>query len=299
VWLVGFALALVSYLDGGRLVWVPDGAEAQRDWQVLTEQGTQTREGVLVPKGQHLFPTRPETPGDSLPPAQQPHVRLARHKLLGFVFAVTLFFVYLHSNVLWRGFLAYFFLALVVVALLAITVIHATLPTWHAWWWVGHLVYQLPDIYISLDGYLFISSVILAVWLFVTLVYDHWTYMRIESGQVWLVEEVGQGEIVYDTTNMTFEKEKEDLFRHHILGLGFVRMLRLLVPRGIARRLGLQRMTGTGDLIVRIGGDSGKVIQWPNVLNIDAKLEQLTTLIKSRPVVEEDGRLAEQYVRTD
>jgi hypothetical protein len=250
-----------------------------------------------VPEGKHLFPTRPETPGDSLPAAQQPHVRLARHKLLGFVFAVTLFFVYLHSNVLWRGFLAYFFLALGVVAVLVITVIHATLPTSHAWWWVGHLVYQLPDIYISLDGYLFISSVILAVWLFVTLVYDHWTYMRIESGQVWLVEEVGQGETVYDTTNMTFEKEKEDLFRHHILGLGFLRILRFLLPASLVRRLGLRRMTGTGDLIVRIGGDSGKVIQWPNVLNIDAKLEQLTTLIKSRPIVEEDGRLGEQHVR--
>jgi hypothetical protein len=33
------------------------------------------------------------------------------------------------------------------------------------------------------------------------------------------------------------------------------------------------------------------------VLNIDAKLEQLTTLIKSRPIVEEDGRMRAQHSR--
>ena len=44
-------------------------------------------------------------------------------------------------------------------------------------------------------------------------------------------------------------------------------------------------MTGTGDLIVRIGGDADKVIMWPNVLNIDSKLEEITTLIKSRRIV--------------
>jgi hypothetical protein len=211
--------------------------------------------------------------------------------LPGFVFALVLFFVYLHSNVLWRGFLAYLFLALGLVLLLGIAVVGATFPDWQVWGWVKYVVYQLPDIYISLDGYLFLASIILVIWLFVTFVYDRWTYMQIESGQVRLVEQIGQGESVYDTTNMTFEKEKEDLFRHHFLGLGFLRTLRFVLPRRLAAQLGINDMTGTGDLIVRIGGDSGKVIQWPNVLNIDAKLEQLAALIKSRPIVEEDGRL--------
>jgi hypothetical protein len=84
---------------------------------------------------------------------------------------------------------------------------------------------------------------------------------------------------------------------HHVLGLGFLRILRFLMPAGLARRLGVHQMTGTGDLIVRVGGDSGKMIHWPNVLNIDAKLELLTTLIKSRPIVEEDGRMGPQHIR--
>jgi hypothetical protein len=293
VWLVGFIMAAISYLDGGRLVWVPQDAEARRTWQLhLGDNVTQEREGILLREGVHLLPARPEAADDSLPAPYQPHVRMSRHKFLGFFFAVVLFFVYLHSNVLWRGFRAYFFLALGVVVLLAIMVMHLTLPEWGVWSWVKYVVYQLPDIYVSMDGYLYIASIILFVWLLVTLFYDHLTYMRFESGQVHVVEEVGEGETVYDTTNMTFEKEKEDFFRHHILGLGFLRHLRHFLPRKLAYWLGISRMTGTGDLVVKIGGDSGKVIVWPNVLNVDSKLEAITTFIKSRPVVgEHDGRL--------
>jgi hypothetical protein len=160
------------------------------------------------------------------------------------------------------------------------------------WSWVKYVIYQLPDIYISMDGYLYIASIVLFVWLLVTLVYDHLTYMRFESGQVHVVEEIGEGEIVYDTTNMTFEKEKRDFFRHYILGLGFLRPLRHVLPRKVARWLGISALTGTGDLTIRVGGDSGRVISWANVTNADAKLEAITTFLKSRPVVPEfDSRL--------
>ncbi len=292
VWLVGFVMAGLSYLDGGRMVWVPPHAQASRQWQVGVGDAASQREGVLLEEGRHLLPARGETADAPLPPPQQPHVRMSRHKFLGFCFAVVLFFVYLHSNVLWRGFRAYFFLALGVSLLLAMMALHLAFPDWGVWHWTKYVIYQLPDIYISMDGYLYIASIVLFVWLLVTLVYDHLTYMRFESGQVHVVEEVGEGEIVYDTTNMTFEKEKMDFFRHHILGLRFLRPLRHLLPRSVARCLGLSALTGTGDLTIRFGGDSGRVIFWPNVTNVDAKLEAITTFIKERPVVpERDARL--------
>jgi hypothetical protein len=293
VWVVGFIMAAISYFDGGRMLWVPPRAEVSHSWQAGGEDGgSQPREGVLLEEATHPLPMRPESPGEPLPQAQQPHIRMSRHKLLGFCFAVVLFFVYLHSNVLWRGFRAYFFLALGVVLLLAIMALHLALPGWGVWSWVKYVIYQLPDIYISMDGYLYIASIVLFVWLVVTLLYDHLTYMRFESGQVHVVEEIGEGEAVYDTTNMTFEKQKTDFFRHYILGLGFLRPLWHVLPAKLTRRLGINAMTGTGDLIIRIGGDGGRVISWPNVTNADAKLEAITTFIKSRPVVPEiDGRL--------
>jgi hypothetical protein len=293
IWFVGLIMAAVSYLDGGRMAWLPDGADAQRTWQVhLGDHVYQEREGILLHEGKHLLPNRPEQAGGPLPPPNQPHVRMSRHKFLGFAFAVVLFFVYLHSNVLWRGFRAYFFLALGVSIMLAVMVMHLAFPEWGVWSWVKYVIYQLPDIYISMDGYLYIASIVLFVWLLVTLVYDHLTYMRFESGQVHVVEEIGEGETVYDTTNMTFEKQKADFFRHYMLGLGFLRPLRHFLPRVLARRFGIGATTGAGDLIVRVGGDSGRVIAWPNVLNADSKLEAITTFIKSRPVVaEHDARL--------
>ena len=256
LWLVGVILAAVTYIGGERAVWLEDPAAA--------------------------VPARIDhDPGEVNEAPRQ--VRISQHKALGFVFAVVLCFVFFHSNVVWRGYRAYFFLAAGVSAFLAVMLIHTLFPQLELWRWVKRIVFYAPDIHISADGYLFISSFLFVVWLFVIFVYNRWRYMRFESGQVRIVEEVGEGENVYDTTNMTFEKQKVDLFRHYLLGLGFLRPLRHILPRSIARYL--EAMTGTGDLIVRIGGDADKVIMWPNVLNIDTKLEEITTLIKSRRVV--------------
>src|SRR6516165_11905661 len=50
VWLVGYLMALLTYLDGGRLAVVPPGTEARRDWRVEVEPGRfETREGLILP----------------------------------------------------------------------------------------------------------------------------------------------------------------------------------------------------------------------------------------------------------
>jgi len=281
VWLTGFVFALVTFLDDGRLVWIERGSDVNQTQQVNS--------GVVKPESSEAEPSRDAdsknavtSSGPRLDP-NRPQIRISEHKFLGFAFAVVLLFVYLHSNVLWRGFRAYFFLAAGIALVLAVLLVHTMFPAWGVWGWVKYIVYSAPDIYISLDGYLFLSSLIFVVWLFVIFVYNRWTYMEFESGQVRIVEEIGEGESVYDTTNLTFEKQKEDIFRHFILGLGFLRPLGYILPGRLAR--GLQAMTGTGDLVVSIGGDNGRTIVWPNVLNIDNKLEQITTFIKSRRVV--------------
>ena len=62
IWATAFLMALLSYLDGGYMVWVPPGTEARRDWPVETKPGrTQPREGLLLQpaegdKAPHLLP---------------------------------------------------------------------------------------------------------------------------------------------------------------------------------------------------------------------------------------------------
>ena len=259
LWLVGFTFGLVTYFSGDSVTWTqPDNVQQTAPVKSIeSDQQTHSGDGKQV--------------------------AISNSKVPGFVFAVVLCFVFFHSNIIWRGYRAYFFLASGVCVLLAMMLIHTLFPNWDLWGWVKEIVYYAPEIYISADAYLFISSFLLLVWLFVILIYNRWCYMRFESGQVRIVEEVGEGENVYDTTNMTFEKEKEDLFRHYILGLGFLRTFSRFVPPSLGRKL--EAVTGTGDLIVRIGGEADKTIVWPNVLSIDSKLEEITTLIKSRRVV--------------
>jgi len=39
IWAAAFFMALLSYWDGGYMVWVPPGTEAKRDWPVEIEPG--------------------------------------------------------------------------------------------------------------------------------------------------------------------------------------------------------------------------------------------------------------------
>ena len=51
VWALGFFLALLTYLDGGRLAVVPAGTEARRDWRVEVAPGRiESREGLILPR---------------------------------------------------------------------------------------------------------------------------------------------------------------------------------------------------------------------------------------------------------
>ena len=88
VWLVGYLMALLTYLDGGRLAVVPGGTEARRDWRVEVAPGRfETREGLILPaavagRPAHLAPAGEAQAGEPPPPAQ-PRVRMASSAFLG------------------------------------------------------------------------------------------------------------------------------------------------------------------------------------------------------------------------
>ena len=74
--------------------------------------------------------------------------------------------------------------------------------------------------------------------------------------------EIGGGEKVYDAIGMTLEKQRSDLFRHWILGLG------------------------SGDLIVRTSGAQAHQFDLPNVLFIGKKVHQIEDMLKKQAVIE-------------
>jgi hypothetical protein len=109
-----------------------------------------------------------------------------------------------------------------------------------------------------------VATGLLVFWLASTLYFDTRTYIIFAAGQVRMCQEIGQGEKVYDATNMRLELQPNVLVRHRILGF-----------------------YDAGDLIVRTGGPNPEEIEWPNVLFVRSRLKRIEHLLHSRALTEE------------
>ena len=116
-------------------------------------------------------------------------------------------------------------------------------------------------IYINMAGYLFIATTVFILWAVSVFIFDQRTYMKISPGQLQVCEHIGASIRNFDTTGLTFEKQRDDLFRHWILGFF------------------------SGDLIVRTSGAEREEIRFPNVLRIGYQLDQVQAILRERQVV--------------
>jgi hypothetical protein len=94
---------------------------------------TQPREGLLLPaavgdKAPHLPPALSPGTGELLSEPQQPDVRMAQGRYLGFAFVFVMGLVLLHSGVLMRGYVSYVSALMGVIVLLIIPLIEAYFP---------------------------------------------------------------------------------------------------------------------------------------------------------------------------
>lgn len=243
VWAMGLLMTLLTYIDGLRVALVPSGTEAIRDYK-------DGRDAYVLPAGKHLAPS---TPVDNLPPADQPKVHMASSKAYGVWFAMVLLIVVVITNVPLRGLWS----VIVIGALILVAVIFQLLGWWE---WIFDTL-NLLAIHINAGGYLFISLVLLGVWLVTFLFFDQQVYAVFTTRQLRVRTEIGSGEKTYDTVGMTVEKQKSDLFRHWILGLG------------------------SGDLIVRTSGSNVEQLNLQNVLFVGRKMELISDLLKEQAVV--------------
>ena len=146
---------------------------------------------------------------------------------------------------------------IVIVIIISLSIIFALLE-----WWERILHYlSFLDIRINAAGYLVISLVLFALWLVVMLLFDRQIYMVFTPGQLRVRQEIGDAETAFDTAGMTIQKQRSDLFRHWILGLG------------------------SGDLIVKTGGATSQEFHMPNVLFIGRKVKDIEEMLKTKMVV--------------
>jgi hypothetical protein len=252
VWFLGVLFAILTWLGNLHMAVVPDGSVAVDNRTVaIDEHGTfEDRSVVILPKGrEHVrLPA-----ADGKTEVFQPTIYMARAKGMGTLFVIVLLLVIVITNISMRGLWSVF----VLVVLVALAVIFAV-----AGWWdvILSRLGQLA-IYINLGGYLTIAAVLFVVWFINFFIFDRQTYMIFTPGQVRVRLEIGEGETVYDTTGMVFQKQRGDLFRHWILGFG------------------------SGDLIVRPAGQGGQILEMPNVLRVGAVVKMIEQMVKERVIV--------------
>lgn len=172
-------------------------------------------------------------------------------KNVGVIFTLTLFMTIIITNVTLRGWSSF----VVILGVLFVIVLFAYLNWWETLLsWMGALA-----IHVNMGFYVFFSSLIFLVWLIATFVYDRLHYWKIRPGQITQETVIGAAEKSFDTRGMVFEKHREDLFRHWILGLG------------------------SGDLRIHTMGAKREEIYVPNVLFVDAKVAAIQRMIAVKP----------------
>lgn len=246
VWFLSFVMAIWTYFENNRLAIVPANSQVVMDGE--------KRYTIQIPER--------SAPTDSLTRAvnttkynqenNQSHAvfrpRISSESWLGAVFIVGLLLTILITNVPMRGLWSFLVIIMIVVLVLFISLFKAWDQIFDAF---GNL-----HIHINMAGYLFIGTAVLVMWLLATFVFDRRSYIIFTPGQIRVCEHIGASVQTYNTFGVGLEKQRDDLFRHYILGFG------------------------SGDLIVRTGGADKHEIKLPNVLGIGWRLKSVEDMIR-------------------
>ena len=250
VWALGFLMAIISYFSGDRMVTVPAKTESRT--RVKVEGFEEPRNVLVLPAVKEDDKAKKDTKN------YEPHfMYVSSSKNVGVVFVVVLLIVIAITNIPLRGLWSF----VVIMFIVFITILFAVLE----WWETIFRVINFLDIRINMAAYLVISTILFILWLVIFLLFDQQMYMIFEPGQLRVRQAIGDAEISYDTTGMTTQKQRSDLFRHWILGLG------------------------SGDLIVRTSGAHPVEIHMNNVLFIGRKHAEIEEMLRSREVLSGEG----------
>lgn len=178
-------------------------------------------------------------------------VLIDTNKNLGVVFTLLFFMVVLITTITMRGLVS-------VVALLSFA-FGVLFLAYMGWWgtvlsWMGEV-----RIYMNMGFYVFFSTMVFLVWMLSVFVYDRLSYWKVRPGQITHERVIGGAERSYDTRGMVFEKHREDLFRHWIIGLG------------------------SGDIQISTTGARKETVYVPNVLFVDSKIDSIQRMISVQP----------------
>jgi hypothetical protein len=246
VWAFGFFMALLTAIENHRFAVVPSDAKLKAvEGGYLIE--TKSNESQLPGPMRKALADSEGASGGVFP------THVSQRAWLGSVFVVILIIVIVITNVPLRGLWSFMVILGVIVLSLIVTV-------FNGWDEIYDRVTALR-IYMNMAAYLTISTSVFIIWAVATFIFDRRTFIQFSPGQIKVCEHIGSSVRTYDATGVTFEKQRDDLFRHYILGFG------------------------SGDLIVRTAGAERHEIRMSNVLGIGWKLGPIEDLLREKPTV--------------
>jgi hypothetical protein len=251
IWALALLMGALTLIDGHFAAIVPTDTKPITDINGTGQIGSEKvnldgREAWLLGKAQKL-PLNDDGKPENL------YLHMASKKGYGVLFCIILVLVIVITNVPLRGMWS----VVVIITIILLSII------FHLAGWWEHIIRYLGflDVRINAAGYFLIGGSLMVLWLLTMLFFDQAIYMVFTPGQLKFCSEIGGGEQVYDATGMTVEKQRSDLFRHWILGLG------------------------SGDLIVKTSGAQAHHFDLPNVLFVGRKVSQIEDLMKQKAIV--------------
>jgi len=247
VWFFGFVFALWTYSDGDRMI-------------IVGKDSTIVRKQEAAPDGKVHYKYIVEVEGDTKRMTDDaekknenlflPRVRVSPRTWMAPLFFTILYLVILITSIPLRGLWS-------LVAIISIGTLSLAFSLFEAW---DPILKALGDLHVfmNLAGYFTLGMAVFISWALAVYIFDRRTYMVFTPGQVKVCEEIGGREMVYDTTNLTMEKRRDDWFRHIILGFG------------------------SGDLTVKTAGADRHEIILPNVAFVGSKIIAIEQMLRSR-----------------
>lgn len=186
----------------------------------------------------------------NLPNAAKTKVLISTAPGLGLAFLILLIAVILFTSVNIRGVMA----ALVGTSFVIIGMVFNIL----GWWgpilrWLGNF-----NFFLSYHFYLFFGVTMGLFWFLIVFIFDRRHYIRFSPTQMTFVQEIGDGEKIFDTTGLVFDKQRDNFFQHFVLGFG------------------------SGDLKITTSGGQKDVIHFPNVLFISKRIADIHRIREQR-----------------
>jgi hypothetical protein len=271
VWLISFIMGFWSLMDGHKAAVVPSDSEVvplgdgkaavvPRGTMVIDKADVSYKEGAAEKPASKSARAVAVFEPDIKPAGASEELKLhmSSNKNLGVLFVIVLLLVIVITNVPMRG--MWSVVIILSIVLLSIIFWLARINEKTIW---EHIInfFHFLDVRINAAGYFVIGVVLFAIWLLNLLVFDRYIYVIFTPGQIKVCSEIGGGEQVYDTTGLSLEKQRSDLFRHILLGMG------------------------SGDLIVKTSGAQMHHWEFDNVLFIGTKVSAIEEMLKKKAVV--------------